>query len=189
MAAFDLGAKHSIFRRLVWHGFEVTVIPATTCADEVLALKPDGLFLSNGPGDPAALGYVHQTVKRLMTKFPTFGICLGHQMITHALGAGTFKLKFGHRGGNQPVKNLETGRVSITSQNHGFASDPAEVEANGGKVTEINLNDGTVEGLRHEELPIFSVQYHPEAAPGPNDADPLFADFYNLVKARANGQV
>lgn len=189
VAAFDLGAKHSIFRRLVQHGFEVTVIPATTSADEVLALDPDGLFLSNGPGDPAALSYVHETVKRLMTELPTFGICLGHQMITHALGAGTFKLKFGHRGGNQPVKNLETGRVSITSQNHGFASDPAEVEANGGKVTEINLNDGTVEGLRHEELPVFSVQYHPEAAPGPNDADPLFTDFYDLVKARASGKV
>jgi carbamoyl-phosphate synthase small subunit len=189
VAAFDLGAKYSIFRRLVRHGFEVTVLPATTSADEVLEFKPDGIFLSNGPGDPAALGYVHETVERLMTEFPTFGICLGHQMITHALGAGTFKLKFGHRGGNQPVKNLETGRVSITSQNHGFASDPADVETNGGKVTEINLNDGTVEGLRHEELPIFSVQYHPEAAPGPNDADPLFIDFYNLVKARASGQV
>jgi carbamoyl-phosphate synthase small subunit len=189
IAAFDLGAKHSIFRKLVCHGFEVTVLPATTSADEVLALKPDGLFLSNGPGDPAALGYVHEMVKTVMTEIPTFGICLGHQMITHALGADTFKLKFGHRGGNQPVKNLETSRVSITSQNHGFASDPADVEACGGKVTEINLNDGTVEGLRHKELPIFSVQYHPEAAPGPNDADHLFTDFYDLVDARDQGKI
>jgi carbamoyl-phosphate synthase small subunit len=189
VAAFDLGAKRSIFRKLIRHGFEVTVLPATTSADEVLALKPDGLFLSNGPGDPAALDYVHEAVKRLMMELPTFGICLGHQMITHALGAGTFKLKFGHRGGNQPVKNIETGRVSITSQNHGFASDPADVEAHGGKVTEINLNDGTVEGLRHERLPIFSVQYHPEAAPGPNDADPLFSDFYSMVQARVDGKI
>jgi carbamoyl-phosphate synthase small subunit len=124
-----------------------------------------------------------------MSDFPTFGICLGHQVITHALGAGTFKLKFGHRGGNQPVKNIESGRVSITSQNHGFASDPAQVENCGAIVTEINLNDNTVEGLRHSELPIFSVQYHPEAAPGPNDADPLFEDFYNLVDSRANGKI
>jgi carbamoyl-phosphate synthase small subunit len=154
-----------------------------------MEMKPDCLFLSNGPGDPAALGYVHTTVNRLMRDLPTFGICLGHQMITHALGAATFKLKFGHRGGNQPVKNLETGRVSITSQNHGFATDPAGVEAGGGIVTEINLNDGTVEGLRHRELPIFSVQYHPEAAPGPNDADPLFADFHRLVESRVAGKI
>ncbi|MEZ5276596.1 MAG: glutamine-hydrolyzing carbamoyl-phosphate synthase small subunit [Opitutaceae bacterium] len=189
VAAFDLGAKYSIFRKLVRHGFDVTVLPANTPAEAVFEMKPDCLFLSNGPGDPAALDYVHGTVKRLMRDLPTFGICLGHQMITHALGAATFKLKFGHRGGNQPVKNLETGRVSITSQNHGFATDPAGVEAGGGVVTEINLNDGTVEGLRHRELPVFSVQYHPEAAPGPNDADPLFTDFYNLVESRADGKI
>lgn len=189
VAAFDLGAKLSIFRKLARHGFDVTVLPAATPAEAVLEMGADGLFLSNGPGDPAALDYVHQTVKRVMRELPTFGICLGHQMITHALGAGTFKLKFGHRGGNQPVKNLETGRVSITSQNHGFATDPAGVEAGGGVVTEINLNDQTVEGLRHKELPIFSVQYHPEAAPGPNDADPLFTDFYRLVESRAAGTI
>jgi carbamoyl-phosphate synthase small subunit len=189
VAAFDLGAKYSIFRRLVRHGFDVTVLPADTSAEAVLEMQPDGVFLSNGPGDPSAVNYVHTATKRLIEEFPTFGICLGHQMITHALGAPTFKLKFGHRGGNQPVKNLETGRVSITSQNHGFAADPAGVESGGGVVTEINLNDGTVEGLRHKELPVFSVQYHPEAAPGPNDADPLFTDFYNLVKSRVDGEV
>lgn len=189
VAAYDLGAKYSIYRRLIRHGFDVTVLPAKTPAEAVLEMKPDGVFLSNGPGDPSAVDYVHAATKRLMTELPVFGICLGHQMITHALGAPTFKLKFGHRGGNQPVKNLETGRVSITSQNHGFAADPAGVEAGGGVVTEINLNDGTVEGLRHKELPVFSVQYHPEAAPGPNDADPLFADFYNLVKSRVDGEI
>jgi len=189
VAAFDFGAKHTIFRKLVRHGFEVHVLPADASPAAVRALKPDGLFLSNGPGDPAALPYVHKTIAALLPEFPTFGICLGHQMITHALGASTYKLKFGHRGGNQPVKNLETGRVSITSQNHGFASDPKELEQRGARVTEINLNDDTVEGLRHKELPVFSVQYHPEAAPGPNDADPLFVDFYNLVAARAQGKI
>ncbi|MBE2214087.1 MAG: glutamine-hydrolyzing carbamoyl-phosphate synthase small subunit [Opitutaceae bacterium] len=189
VAAFDFGAKHTIFRKLVRHGFEVHVFPADASPEQVRAIQPQGLFLSNGPGDPAALPYVHKTIAALMPEFPTFGICLGHQMITHALGASTYKLKFGHRGGNQPVKNLETGRVSITSQNHGFASNPEELEQRGARVTEINLNDETVEGLRHKELPIFSVQYHPEAAPGPNDADPLFVDFYNLVDARAHGKV
>ncbi len=189
VAAFDLGAKYNIFRKLVRHGFDVRVFPATTPAEAVREFTPDGLFLSNGPGDPAALDYVHNTVKDLMPDIPTFGICLGHQVITHALGAGTFKLKFGHRGGNQPVKNIESGRVSITSQNHGFASDPKQVEKCGAIVTEINLNDNTVEGLRHKELPIFSVQYHPEAAPGPNDADPLFEDFYHLVDSRAKGDI
>ena len=189
VAAFDFGAKHTIFRKLVRHGFEVHVLPADAGPDAVRAIKPDGLFLSNGPGDPAALPYVHKTIAALMPEYPTFGICLGHQMITHALGASTYKLKFGHRGGNQPVKNLETGRVSITSQNHGFASNPEELERRGARVTEINLNDETVEGLRHKELPVFSVQYHPEAAPGPNDADPLFVDFYNLVDARAHGKI
>lgn len=189
VAAFDYGAKHSIWRKLVRHGFEVHVFPATASAEAVKELSPDGLFLSNGPGDPAALDYVHKTISRLLPDYPTFGICLGHQMITHALGADTYKLKFGHRGGNQPVKNLETGRVSITSQNHGFASDPEKLKARGAVVTEINLNDETVEGLRHKELPVFSVQYHPEASPGPNDADPLFVDFYHLVDARARGKI
>lgn len=182
VAAFDFGAKRNIFRKLTYHGFEVTVLPANTTADEVKALAPDGVFLSNGPGDPSALGYAHKAVSELIQTFPTFGICMGHQIITHALGAGTYKLKFGHRGGNQPVKNLETGKVSITSQNHGFASKADDVERCGGIVTEINLNDQTVEGLRHKELPLFSVQYHPEAAPGPNDADPLFDSFYALIK-------
>jgi len=187
VAAFDYGAKYSIFRKLVRHGFEVQVFPATTTAAEVRAHAPDAVFLSNGPGDPAALPYIHQTVTALLPEYPIFGICLGHQMLTHAFGGTTFKLKFGHRGGNQPVKNLETGKVSITAQNHGFATDPKSLEKTGAVVTEINLNDGTVEGLRHRELPVFSVQYHPEAAPGPNDADPLFDDFYRLVERRKAG--
>jgi carbamoyl-phosphate synthase small subunit len=189
VAAFDYGAKHSIFRKLVCHGFEVQVFPATATAGQVREHRPDAVFLSNGPGDPAALPYIHKTVTGLLPEYPMFGICLGHQMLTHALGGATFKLKFGHRGGNQPVKNLETGRVSITAQNHGFATDPKSIEAGGAKVTEINLNDQTVEGLRHTSLPVFSVQYHPEAAPGPNDADPLFVDFYKLVEARKAGKI
>jgi len=189
VAAFDYGAKHSIFRKLVRHGFEVEVFPSTATHEQIHERNPDGVFLSNGPGDPAALGYLHKTVSGLLPDFPIFGICLGHQMITHALGGSTFKLKFGHRGGNQPVKNLETGKVSITAQNHGFATDPKSIEHRGAKITEINLNDQTVEGLRHTSLPVFSVQYHPEAAPGPNDADPLFIDFYNLIEARKAGKI
>lgn len=181
VVAYDYGAKWSIFRKLRQHGFAVEVVPARTPAEDVLAMNPDGVFLSNGPGDPAALPYAHEAVKNLMGKTPIFGICLGHQILTHAFGAPTFKLKFGHRGGNQPVKNMETGRVSITSQNHGFASTEEALRKTGAVVTEINLNDNTVEGLRHAEHPIFSVQYHPEAAPGPNDADPLFEAFYELV--------
>jgi carbamoyl-phosphate synthase small subunit len=189
VAAFDYGAKFSIYRKLVNHGFEVQVFPATAPAEEVREHKPDAVFLSNGPGDPAALPYIHKTVTGLLPEFPMFGICLGHQMLTHALGGSTFKLKFGHRGGNQPVKNLETGKVSITAQNHGFATDAKSIENRGAKITEINLNDQTVEGLRHTSLPVFSVQYHPEAAPGPNDADPLFIDFYKLVEARKAGKI
>lgn len=189
VAAFDFGAKHTIFRKLINHGFDVKVFPATATAEQIKEHAPDGVFLSNGPGDPAALAYIHKTVTGLVPHFPIFGICLGHQMLTHAMGGTTFKLKFGHRGGNQPVKNLETGKVSITAQNHGFATDPASLEKGGAIVTEINLNDNTVEGLRHKELPIFSVQYHPEAAPGPNDADPLFLDFYNLVAKRKAGKI
>ncbi len=185
VAALDFGAKYSIYRKLQHHGFDVHVFPATTSAEEIRAFKPDGVFLSNGPGDPGAVDYAHATVKELIEEFPTFGICLGHQIITHALGAKTFKLKFGHRGGNQPVKNLETGKVSITSQNHGFASTREELEKTGAIVTEINLNDDTVEGLRLKDRPVFSVQYHPEAAPGPNDADSLFVDFYQMVAKHA----
>ncbi len=185
IAAMDFGAKFSIYRKLQHHGFDVHVFPADTSADTIRAFSPDGVFLSNGPGDPSAVDYAHATVRELIEDFPIFGICLGHQIITHALGAKTFKLKFGHRGGNQPVKNLETGRVSITAQNHGFASTREELENAGAIVTEINLNDNTVEGLRLKDKPVFSVQYHPEAAPGPNDADSLFVDFYNLVAKHA----
>ncbi len=189
VAAFDFGAKYTIFRKLVRHGFEVHVFPATATHEQVREAGVDCVFLSNGPGDPSALPYIHKTVTALLPDYPTFGICLGHQMVTHALGGSTFKLKFGHRGGNQPVKNLETGKVSITAQNHGFATDPKSLETRGAIVTEINLNDQTVEGLRHQELPVFSVQYHPEAAPGPNDADPLFEDFYRLVEKRKAGKI
>ncbi len=189
VAAFDYGAKFTIYRKLIRHGFDVQVFPATATHEEIREHKPDAIFLSNGPGDPSALPYIHQTVTGLVPDFPIFGICLGHQMLTHALGGTTYKLKFGHRGGNQPVKNLETGRVSITAQNHGFATDPKSLEKTGAKVTEINLNDNTVEGLRHTSLPIFSVQYHPEAAPGPNDADPLFVDFYKMVESRKAGKI
>jgi carbamoyl-phosphate synthase small subunit len=189
VAAFDYGAKRSIYRKLVRHGFEVQVFPASSPAELVDEHRPDRVFLSNGPGDPAALGYLHAVVANLLPRYPVFGICLGHQLITHALGGTTFKLKFGHRGGNQPVKNVETDRVSITAQNHGFATDPASVEKGGAVVTEYNLNDNTVEGLRHRELPVFCVQYHPEAAPGPSDADPLFVDFYRMVEARKAGRI
>jgi carbamoyl-phosphate synthase small subunit len=181
IVAYDYGIKENILRQLRRHGFGVTVVPAATSAAEVLALNPDGVFLSNGPGDPAALGYAHEAMRGLIGKKPIFGICLGHQVLGFAFGGRTFKLKFGHRGGNQPVKDLATGKVAITSQNHGFAVDPdslpAEVE-----VSHVNLNDGTVEGMRHRELPIFSVQYHPEAAPGPHDASYFFAQFVDLIE-------
>ncbi len=158
-----------------------------TSAEEVLALKPDGVFLSNGPGDPEALPYAHRAVRGLMGKIPIFGICLGHQVLGFAFGGRTFKLKFGHRGGNQPVKDLLSGKVAITSQNHGFAVDaeslPPEIE-----VTHINLNDETVEGMRHRDFPIFSVQYHPEAAPGPHDASYFFEEFAQLIdRQKGNG--
>ncbi|MGH8163357.1 MAG: carbamoyl phosphate synthase small subunit, partial [Rhodanobacteraceae bacterium] len=181
IVAYDYGIKENILRRLRQHGFGVTVVPATATANEVLALEPEGVFLSNGPGDPAALDYAHEAVRDLMGKTPIFGICLGHQVLGYAFGGRTFKLKFGHRGGNQPVKDLATGKVAITSQNHGFAVDPDSLP-NEIEVTHINLNDGTVEGMRHRELPIFSVQYHPEAAPGPHDASYFFADFARLLE-------
>ena len=181
IAAYDYGIKQNILRLLRQKGFSVTVVSASTSADEVLALNPDGIFLSNGPGDPAALPYAHKTVQYLMGKKPVFGICLGHQILGFAFGGSTFKLKFGHRGANQPVKDLRTGRVAITAQNHGFAVDPDSLPPNV-EVTHINLNDGTVEGMRHKELPIFSVQYHPEAAPGPHDASYFFQQFAELIE-------
>jgi carbamoyl-phosphate synthase small subunit len=183
IAAYDYGIKQNILRLLRQKGFGVTVVPASTTADEVLSIDPDGIFLSNGPGDPAALPYAHQAVHDLMGKKPIFGICLGHQILGFAFGGSTFKLKFGHRGANQPVKDLRSGKVAITAQNHGFAVDPESLPSNA-EVTHINLNDGTVEGMRHKELPIFSVQYHPEAAPGPHDATYFFDQFADLIEKR-----
>jgi carbamoyl-phosphate synthase small subunit len=177
VAAYDYGIKLNILRRLAAHGCQVRVFPASTPASELLAWKPDGIFLSNGPGDPAAVGYAIKNIKELSeTDVPTFGICLGHQLMGLALGAKTYKLKFGHRGGNHPVKQLQSGAIEITSQNHGFAVDPESLPSNV-KVTHLNLYDGTVEGLRHTDKPMFSVQYHPEASPGPHDADYLFEEF------------
>jgi carbamoyl-phosphate synthase small subunit len=181
LVAFDYGAKKAIFQNLRRHGFEVIVVPANATIEEVISHKPDAIFLSNGPGDPSALDYAHKTIKKLLPDYPIFGICLGHQVLTHAIGADTYKLKFGHRGGNQPVKNIESEKVSITSQNHGFAADKEKLEDMGAIVTEYNLNDQTVSGMRLKDLPVFSVQYHPEAAPGPNDANHLFQAFYNIV--------
>jgi carbamoyl-phosphate synthase small subunit len=182
LAAVDFGMKKNILRSLRRQGFEVTVVPATTPADEILALGTDGVFLSNGPGDPEALDYASETARQLVGKKPLFGICLGHQILARALGGKTFKLKFGHRGANQPVKDLRTGKIAITSQNHGYAVDPASLPADV-EVTHINLNDGTVAGLRHKNHSAFSVQYHPEASPGPHDADYFFAEFAKEVAA------
>ena len=177
VAAYDYGIKTNILRRLAAHGCQVRVFPASTPASEVLAWKPDGIFLSNGPGDPAAVTYAIDNIKQIATTdVPTFGICLGHQLMGLALGAKTYKLKFGHRGGNHPVKQLDSGAIEITSQNHGFAVDPDSLPSNV-KVTHLNLYDGTVEGLRHTGKPMFSVQYHPEASPGPHDAEYLFDEF------------
>jgi len=182
IVAFDYGMKYNILRRLRQHGFATQVLPATATATDALAHKPAGIFLSNGPGDPAALGYIVREVKTLLdTGIPIFGICLGHQILGQAFGGKTFKLKFGHRGGNQPVKDLESGKVEITSQNHGFAVDAAGLPSDV-VVNRINLNDQTVEGLRHKTKPVFCVQYHPEASPGPHDSTPLFAEFRSLIE-------
>ncbi len=184
IVAYDYGMKYNILRRLRQHGFRVQVVPATATATEALQFKPAGIFLSNGPGDPAALGYAVQAVGDLVkTGIPIFGICLGHQILGQAFGGKTFKLKFGHRGANQPVKDLESGRVEITAQNHGFAVDPATLPPEV-VVDRINLNDQTVEGMRHKTKPVFCVQYHPEASPGPHDSTGLFARFRALIEKR-----
>jgi len=182
VVAFDYGCKNNIFRKLTDRGLKVSIVPASTSAADVLAMKPDGIFLSNGPGDPAAVGYAVDTIRELTnTDTPIFGICMGHQLLSQALGLKTFKLKFGHRGGNHPVKDLTTGKIEITSQNHGFAVADDEVPAHV-EVTHRSLFDNTVEGLRVKNKSIFSVQYHPEASPGPQDADYLFDRFADMLK-------
>lgn len=182
VVAIHTGIKYNILRLIAERGVNITLVPARFSAEQILALRPQGVFLANGPGDPAAVKYTIRTIQALLGQVPLFGICLGHQLLAHALGGRTFKLKFGHRGGNQPVKNLLTGRVEITSQNHGFAvrddSLPDTVE-----ITHVNLNDGTVEGIRHKTLPAFSVQYHPEASPGPHDSLYLFDQFVSTLRS------
>ncbi|MGA8676276.1 MAG: glutamine-hydrolyzing carbamoyl-phosphate synthase small subunit [Candidatus Acidiferrales bacterium] len=185
VVAYDFGIKQNILRLLVDHNCDVTVVPAGTSASDVLALKPDGVFLSNGPGDPEPIGYAVENIRRLLGRVPIFGICLGHQLCGLALGGRTFKLKFGHHGSNHPVKNLLTQKVEITAQNHGFCVDPESLPSSDVEITHVNLNDHTNEGMRHRSLPLFSVQYHPEASPGPHDARYLFDDFISLMNDAA----
>ncbi len=182
VVALDCGAKHNILRHLVERGCEVEVMPHGTGADDILAKKPDGLFVSNGPGDPEPVDAAIETLKQINGKVPTFGICLGHQLLALALGAKTYKLKFGHRGANHPIQNLGTKKVEITSHNHGFAVDIESLQAVGGEPTHLNLNDQTLSGFRHKTLPIFAVQYHPEASPGPHDSAYLFDCFIEMMK-------
>ena len=182
VVAFDFGIKRNILRNLTSRGCNVTIVPAATSATEVLKLNPDGVFLSNGPGDPEPLHYAQETIRELLGKVPIFGICLGHQLLSIACGGQTYKLKFGHRGGNQPVLDYHRNQVEITSQNHGFAVDTKTLDADRVKVTHINLNDQTVEGIAHLEYPAFSVQYHPEASPGPHDAAYLFDRFIAMMQ-------
>ena len=182
IVAIDCGIKQNILRKLNQHGFDVAVVPASAQAKEILDRGPDGVFLSNGPGDPAAVTYVVETVRRLLGKVPIFGICLGHQMLGLALGGTTSKLKFGHHGGNHPVMDLATKKIEITSQNHGFVVDIDSVPKGDVELTHINLNDKTLEGLRHKKWPVFSVQYHPENSPGPHDSDYLFARFHEVIE-------
>lgn len=184
VVAYDFGIKRNILRKLTEAGCRVRVVPASTPAEEVLAAKPDGVFLSNGPGDPAGVPYAIENAKYLLDKVPIFGICLGHQILIHALGGITYKLRFGHHGGNQPVMDLRTRKVEITAQNHGFAAEEKSMTKDV-EVTSINLNDNTIEGMRHKSLPVFSVQYHPEAAPGPQDSDYLFQEFLETMKGKS----
>ncbi len=183
VVAMDYGIKFNILRLLEEAGCKVIVMPATATAEQIFAQKPDGIFLSNGPGDPAALDYIYPTLRALLGKLPVFGICLGHQLLAHALGGATFKLKFGHRGGNQPVLNKSAGTVEISSQNHGFAVDPKSFKDPDVVISHVNLNDNSVEGLEHKRLPVFSVQYHPESSPGPHDSRYLFARFTKMMDA------
>jgi carbamoyl-phosphate synthase small subunit len=185
VVAYDFGIKQNILRLLVDYGCHVTVVPAQTSAEDVLALKPNGVFLSNGPGDPEPIGYAVANIRKMLGRVPIFGICLGHQLCGLALGGRTFKLKFGHHGSNHPVQNLRTKKVEITSQNHGFCVDPDSLPASDVEITHVNLNDHTNEGMRHRSLPLFSVQYHPEASPGPHDARYLFDDFIALMREGA----
>jgi len=185
VVAYDYGIKRNILRLFVDHGCDVTVVPAQTSAADVLALKPHGVFLSNGPGDPEPVFYAVENIRKLLGRVPIFGICLGHQLCGLALGGRTFKLKFGHHGSNHPVKNLLTQKVEITAQNHGFCVDPDSLPSSDVEITHVNLNDHTNEGMRHRSLPLFSVQYHPEASPGPHDARYLFNDFIAMMKAAA----
>ncbi|AXC15880.1 Carbamoyl-phosphate synthase small chain [Acidisarcina polymorpha] len=188
VVAYDFGIKNNILRMLTREACRVTVVPAETSAEDVLALKPDGIFLSNGPGDPEPVTYAHENIRKLAGKKPMFGICLGHQLIGIALGGKTYKLKFGHHGGNHPVKQMDSGKVEITAHNHNFAVDPDSLKQSEVDLTHIDLNDNTLEGLRHRSLPLFSVQYHPEASPGPHDSNYLFHDFRTMMEEWKRGR-
>ena len=182
IVAYDFGIKLNILRKLSYLGCKIMVVPAWTSADDVLSINPDGILLSNGPGDPSALDYAIKNIKKLLGKKPILGICLGHQLLALSAGGKTYKMKFGHRGSNHPVKNLITGKIEITSQNHGFAVDPDSVKISEIEITHVSLNDGTVEGMRFKNIPAMSVQYHPEASPGPHDSDYIFKDFIEMIK-------